>query len=62
MAIRIVDVKITNNNNQSTSFVGQNFKIEIKVSENNWLNIKDVYSTWNDIKLNFTSWLDVKNY
>lgn len=58
-------VRNTNQNWQQplqTSLVGQQIKIEVEVSENNWLSIKDNHITWQKIKEKFTSWLGIKNY
>lgn len=58
-------VKNTNVNWQQslqTSVVGQIVKIEVEVSENNWLSIKNNHLTWQQIKEKFASWLNVKNY
>lgn len=45
-----------------TTKVGAQVKIEIDISEDNWLNIKESFNTWETIKSNFNSWLDIKNY
>lgn len=57
------------NNHQSwqqlytqTTIVGNPVKIEVSISEDNWLNLKEAFNTWADIKNKFPSWLDVKNY
>lgn len=47
---------------QQTTNVGATVKIEVEISEDNWLNIKESFSTWNMVKNNFYSWLDIKNY
>lgn len=45
-----------------TALVGQLTKVEIEVSENNWLSIKDNHLTWQQLKEKFALWLNVKNY
>ena len=47
---------------KQTTNVGATVKIEVEISEDNWLNIKESFSTWNMVKNNFYSWLDIKNY
>ncbi len=58
-------VKNTNINWQQplqTTTIGQIVKVEVEVSENNWLSIRDNHLTWQKIKEKFASWLDIKNY
>lgn len=47
---------------KQTTNVGATVKIEVEISEDNWLNIKESFNTWNMVKNNFYSWLDIKNY
>jgi len=47
---------------QQTTKVGTPVKIEVDISEDNWLNIKESFNTWDMVKNNFNSWLDIKNY
>lgn len=45
-----------------TTRVGQPVKIEVDISEDNWLNIRESFNTWETVKSSFNSWLDIKNY
>jgi len=58
-------VRNTNANWQQplqTTTIGQLVKVEVEVSENNWLSIKEVHNTWKRVKERFSTWLDIKNY
>ncbi|MCF0149588.1 MAG: hypothetical protein HUJ77_14480 [Clostridium sp.] len=47
---------------QQTINAGAPIKIEVEISEDNWLNLKESFNTWGMVNNNFNSWLDIKNY
>lgn len=47
---------------KQTTKVGTLVKIEVDISEDNWLNIKESFNTWEMVKERFNSWSDIKKY
>lgn len=57
MAIKIVEVKLTEQN----TIVGAPVRIEIKVGENNWNSVLVDCTSWQDVIDKFNTWQDVMN-
>ena len=57
MSILIKSVTLTPNE----LYIGQSFKISVKVEDTSWDEIKNNFNNWQSIKDEFSNWDSVKN-